>query len=92
MLIEVWHATSNLFTEDACNHVHVANVELPDFIEDEVILETAYKLTNNIEDRWINNPQVTRIGVHPSRSTSVGDRIKIDNKVYQVDVVGWKEI
>lgn len=47
-------------------------------------MEEAFQLSQNIEEPWNT--------VHPCRSTSVGDVIQEDDKLYMVCNVGFKEL
>jgi len=54
-------------------------------------LNTAYYLTNNIDDNWTQNPSL-KVKGDSYRSTSVGDVLFKDGKYYTVEVLGFKEI
>ena len=55
-------------------------------------LEKAFMLTQNIVDGWWNNDDVDKITTKDAvRSTSVGDKIHINDTSYWVDMVGFKE-
>jgi len=47
-------------------------------------------LTNSINDAWWNNENVD--AVEKSRSTSVGDKVLINNKTFEYLISGYKEI
>ncbi len=68
---------------------HVANVEADD-------LETAFELTNHIDDVWWANPGVTRIGTNRERSTGVNDvivRVRDGVEEYwKCKFHGWEQI
>jgi hypothetical protein len=53
-------------------------------------LNKAYELTNHIDSDWYYNKGVT--GIRRTRSTSVGDMMILDNKIYIVERMGFKEI
>ena len=91
MIAEVWHATEDRFFEDASEHVHVADVELPNDMDVIDALEKAYMLTNHINIPWEENQNVTRCDEEKHRSTSVGDIIKINGKSWRVLMIGWSE-
>jgi hypothetical protein len=57
-------------------------------------LDEAYRLTNNIDDSWIKNPEVTPIGIQGkgARSTSVGDVLFLNDKGYVVESIGFREV
>ena len=92
MIVEVWHAQSNPFVADATDHVHVANVEVADGLETVPALEEAYRLTNHIDCPWWENEGVMKVIDGNARSTSVGDRIKMNGQTWQVDMIDWKEV
>lgn len=58
------------------------------------ILQEAYRLTNNIDKSWAENPNVTVINAKggPLRSTSVGDVLRHNDKWYVVEMVGFREM
>ena len=47
-------------------------------------------LTNSIEDAWWNNDDVHAL--YNARSTSVGDKVKIGDRMFQYLDFGHKEI
>ena len=54
---------------------------------------TAYELTNHINNAWWENAGVTLIGKPEHRSTSVGDVVVMsDGRTLRVESAGWKEI
>jgi len=53
-------------------------------------IDKAFMLTNSIEDAWWNNEDVNAL--HKTRSTSVGDKIIINNKTFEYCASGIKEI
>ena len=77
-------------TVDLAEYDLVARVEADE-------LEDAYRLTNNIDWSWTENPEVLwhkplskeRAGI---RSTSVGDVICTAEGLFVVDRVGFKEL
>ena len=77
---------------------HVATVDIAD--ED---MHMVFKATNSIHHGWWENEGVTahtdspafdeHNGVKGTRSTSVGDRIRLsDGRVFKCASVGWKEV
>ena len=54
-------------------------------------LETAYMLTNHIDEAWYDHPNV-ECHNRQARSTSIGDVMERNGRRYVVDVVGFKEI
>lgn len=57
-----------------------------------VDLDTAYRLTNNIDDVWTKNPGVKVYVGESDRSTSVGDLLVKDNITYIVAAIGFVRI
>ena len=53
-------------------------------------LEMAYEATNSIDYHWSENEGVAVSGDYSKRSTSVGDIVWIETKVYQVHNIGFK--
>ena len=53
-------------------------------------LETAYMLTNHIDEDWYTHPDVKCI--RQSRSTSVGDFMVKDGRWWVVDGIGFKRV
>lgn len=54
-------------------------------------LESAFKKTNSIDSYWGDNKSVQQIG-NEHRSTSVGDLMLKDSKIYFVDIIGFKQL
>ena len=59
--------------------------------EAESALEDAYRLTNTIHRSWWENDGVIA-HVSRTRSTSVGDVLEIDGRVFAVAACGFREI
>ena len=53
-------------------------------------IDKAFMLTNSIEDAWWNNDDVNAL--YNSRSTSVGDKVKIGDRTFQYLDFGHTEI
>ena len=53
-------------------------------------IDKAFMLTNSIDDAWWNNEDVNAL--HKTRSTSVGDKIIINNKTFEYCASGIREI
>ena len=53
-------------------------------------IDRAFMLTNSIDDAWWNNDDVNAL--YKTRSTSVGDKVVINNKTFEYCVSGFKEI
>lgn len=52
-------------------------------------LEAAYEATNSIDYHWSENEGITVSGDYSKRSTSVGDIVWIETKIYQVEMTGF---
>ena len=74
----------------------VAFVEVDKVLTDMLKCEVAFKLTNNIEDAWWKNEEVTPMfDGKTCRSTSVGDMVLIGNRKYEfvgTEELVWKEV
>jgi len=56
-------------------------------------VETAFRLTNHMDEAWWGNSGVTLIGKPEHRSTSVGDVVCMsDGRVLRCENAGWAEI
>lgn len=55
-------------------------------------LDKAYEFTNHIDQHWWDNPRVTVVEPRRHRSTSVGDLMHMDGKVFMVDSFGFTEV
>ena len=53
-------------------------------------IDKAFMLTNSIEDAWWNNDDVKAL--YKTRSTSVGDKVIVNNKTFEYCASGFKEI
>lgn len=53
-------------------------------------LSDAFRLTNNIDKPWSKNKGVKVI--KESRSTSVGDVVKLGNELHRCEMAGWSKI
>lgn len=62
-------------------YVHVADVDSDD-------LDVAFEKTNHIDRSWMENEGVTAHGTR-QRSTSVGDVLEVNGKLYAVSGVGF---
>ena len=54
-------------------------------------LNRAYRMTQNDDYPWTNKKSIISTGLS-GRSTSVGDVIMVDDKVYRCMPVGWEEV
>ena len=72
----------------------VAFVEVEKTASDTSKLETAFMLTNSINDGWWNNEGVTTMfDGKTCRSTSVGDMILLaSGKKFKCEIFGWEEV
>lgn len=74
----------------------VAFVEVDKTLTDMNKCEVAFKLTNNIEDAWWKNEEVTPMfDGKTCRSTSVGDMVLVGNRKYEfvgTEELVWKEV
>ena len=53
-------------------------------------IDRAFMLTNSIEDAWWNNDDVHAL--YNSRSTSVGDKVKIGDRTFEYCAFNFREI
>jgi predicted RNA-binding protein (virulence factor B family) len=53
-------------------------------------IDKAFMLTNSIDDAWWNNDDVNAL--YKTRSTSVGDKVIINNKTFEYCASGIREI
>ena len=68
------------------NTVHlVAEVDTDD-------LDEAFRLTNNITHLWVINKGVRAVESVQHRSTSVGDLLEWNDKIYVVESFGFREL
>lgn len=68
------------------SHYHqVATVDTDD-------LDVAFQDTNSIDSHWHTNTSIKWFLSDQSRSTSVGDVLAHDGKLYLVDAIGFKEV
>jgi len=92
-----------LMSEGNYGYVKVAEVAVDDDQDEMDMLEQAYYETQNLRDSWsmdegVDGPNATRIvPLHTYgnrsmglRSTSLGDRLKIDDKFWRVAGIGFK--
>ena len=74
----------------------VAFVEVDKTLTDMNKCEVAFKLTNNIENAWWYNEEVTPMfNGGTCRSTSVGDMVLVGNRKYEfvgTEELVWKEV
>jgi hypothetical protein len=71
----------------------VAFVEVPKNVVVDQKLETAFRLTNNINRAWWENEEVTPMFPDQGcRSTSVGDMVLVGTEKYVCVSTGWKKV
>ena len=102
MKVTVLHMERNKITGNTEGFTPVAEVNFPDGHNVTDVLEYAFRWTNNIMGSWSKkigedaNDDVTvlveREDGYGLRSTSVFDRMEVDGTVYEVGMVGFKEV
>jgi len=102
MKIIVKHMTRNEITGDTEGFTPVAEVNFPDGHNITDVLEYAFRWTNNVMGSWSKkigedaNDDVTVLVEREDgmglRSTSMFDRMEIGGIVYEVSMVGFKEL
>jgi hypothetical protein len=90
----VYHALNPTFAEGDKptfpeEFQHVADVEVISKGDDEIPLDKAYQLTNNITEAWWKNKGVKKLVQGGVRSTSVGDIIVLGGNAFRVCGIGW---
>ena len=71
----------------------VAFIALDKTLSDTEKCETAFMLTNSIDDAWYTNDKVNYIGPDKAcRSTMVGDFVLIGKTKYECKPAGWSEV
>ena len=55
-------------------------------------LEAAFEATNSIDYHWSENEGIAVLGDYSKRSTSVGDIIWIETKIYGVEPFGFSYV
>lgn len=96
MRYSVFHEKNPMFGIKWMGDAAPKSVNLADFDKvaevDCTDLEDVFRVTNNIDTDWQNNPEV-KWSVKRARSTSVGDVvITSDGKAFLCDHVGWVEV
>ena len=62
-------------------------------IKNGMSISEAFVKTNTVNSAWWKNEEVTSMFSGSScRSTSVGDVVMVDEKKFECEPVGWKEI
>ena len=102
MDITVLHAIRNEITGDTEGYTPVARVAIPEGHNTTDWLEYAFRWTNNVMGSWSKkigedaNDDVTVLVEREDglglRSTSVYDRMEVGGIVYEVSMVGFKEL
>jgi len=71
----------------------VAFVEVDKLMSDGGKCETAFMLTNSIDDAWYTGDKVNYIGPDKAcRSTSVGDFVLVGKTKYECKSAGWSKV
>ena len=71
----------------------VAFVEVDKLMSDGGKCETAFMLTNSIDDAWYTSDKVNYIGPEKAcRSTSVGDFVLVGKTKYECKDTGWSKV
>jgi len=71
----------------------VAFVAVDKFMNDRAKCETAFMLTNSIDNAWYTNDKVDYVGPEKScRSTSVGDFVLVGKTKYECKPAGWSKV
>ena len=80
-------------TDEEGNSDIVAYVSVNKNLSTSKKLEEAFMKTNTINSAWWRNEEITPMFAGNScRSTSVGDVVVVDEKKFECEPVGWKEI
>ena len=87
MHAKVWHAKAPTFGLSRQNFP--ADYELVAEVDTDNV-EFAYRQTNHIDRPWWENHGVTTL--KQVRSTSVGDVIEVNGKLWLCEMAGWSEI
>ena len=104
MKVKVYHANNPTFgfgDEDKQpkfprEFTHVADVDVEISVSDDVatisgVLQDAFRLTNNIEQDWVYNEEVTTF-TYDNRSSSVGDVFCIAGDIFRVADCGFEKL
>jgi hypothetical protein len=84
MTVQVLHAVPYTYDPDEnTQYRSVGLVETPDGLDLPGRLEYAFYATQNVDEAWSEQGH---------RSTSVGDRMWIDNELWQVFGIGWGRV
>lgn len=102
MKVTVLHLERNMETGNTEGFTPVAEVNFPDGHNVTDVLEYAFRWTNNVMGSWSKkigedaNDDVTVLVEREDglglRSTSMFDRMEVDGTVYEVSMVGFKEV
>ena len=80
-------------TDEEGNSDIVAYVSVNKNLSTSKKLEEAFMKTNTISSAWWRNEEVTTTFAGNScRSTSVGDVVVVDEKKFECEPVGWKQL
>jgi hypothetical protein len=91
-MIEVYHNTEFLMymQQETLESLTLGHFECVARVETDS-LDEAYALTQNIDQPWHRNTNVSAAN-RSTRSTSVGDLVKKDDKYHIVESCGFKEL
>jgi len=77
---------------EGASYKKVASFEIPDHVDAENFLDTAFEVTNTIDGPWYEHPQLNVEAPYKFRSTSVGDVIEAGGKKYLVAGCGFEKL
>ena len=86
--VEVWHMPAQGFGE----HEHVATLNVGGNGKDKENLAKAFTATQNGDGDWGENPEVVKLHLPEPRSTSVGDLLVSNGRVWEVQKRGFKDL
>lgn len=85
-------ASSVSLMGDAYERAATLRLEFPDAITVEEGLEVCFMLTNSIDSAWFESVDPRLIFKTRSRSTSVGDLVQVDRRLFICAPAGWVEL
>jgi hypothetical protein len=86
--VEVWHQPPRGFGE----HEHVATLNVGGNGKDKENLAKAFTATQNGDGCWGENPEVVKLHLPEPRSTSVGDLLVSNGRVWEVQKRGFRDL
>ena len=79
--------------ESSTEFVDVAAIAIDEELSQEDNLARAFRLTNSIDEGWWLNEEVKTLNSDRiRRSTSVGDAVVLNDKIFICEAFGWKEV